>query len=149
MQYQWNKNLILLLFFVMSLPVLAQTENEKKQEHWKKKYSAEYKKTITDSLDFVGNLVDMNYGAACSATVRGAGVFLFKGSSADKRLKDTTIMVVIQCADVYRDFLFAGESYRLRVTPGRMKHWADFSWDKYRSYNKHYYLVEKSLERMD
>lgn len=153
-----NRILYLTLFLVFSIKLICQNnknsdsaraQRHKAIENYKKNYSIEYKKTILDSIEFKGELLDMNFGGSCGVHKR-SGVFVFKVKERIYGKCPDTLIVVIQCAqrELYYKLLLKGHSYLLRVSQNILNSWVDTIWEPYKDF-KRYYILEKNLTKLD
>ena len=115
----------------------------------KQKISQEFKTAITDSFDFKGKLIDMNFGGTCGQG-RMAGVFIFKLLASDRKNLKDTIAVVIQCAaGRYENLLIKNENYIIKVTPIHFRTWVNLIWTKYEYLDRYYIMHDFSFTRTD
>jgi hypothetical protein len=145
----------IILFFILSFGLFSQDKKSdldsllKWKEAYKKKYSEDYKLIITDSIEFTGKLLDMNFGGTCGS-FQSSGVFVFKVSECVKNNCPDTLIVIIQCAerDLYRKLLIKGHNYKIRASSNKMKNWVDSVWQPYEKI-KRYFLLPDNLTKAE
>lgn len=143
---------ILLLLTSLNTKIFAQdknkvqVENENRMVGYSKSRSAEYKHTIKDSIEFIGLLVDRDLGTSCDDSP-GAGEFVFKILSANRKCKDS-IMVIIQCAyGQYEKRLEIGKKYKVKATQYKLRHWVKVTGGRYPKLDRYFLLSPAPVEK--
>ena len=119
---------------------------KKEEDILRKELSDNYKATITDSVNFTGQLIDFNLNGTCGGD-KLAGSFIFRVTDCERKDFPDTVAVIIQCprGSSYEK-LIKNDLYKLKVTPNRLKNNSDFIWWPYENI-KRYFLLHHKLTK--
>lgn len=138
---------LIILLTVLSLKTLGQTDDlsidsiNKEHELQKKQWSDNYKKTVKDSIDFTGILLDKFQGA-CGGDDASALLIFKVTKTLSKKLEDTVgVLIAHGCYSVIEKYK-EKNNYTFRITSFKWKVKGDHIAEKYKMIHKYYFLKD-------